>query len=65
VVDVAGLVFGNLDELAEPEVAVARRGLPAVARPAVEMAEEDAQEGGLELVEPGVVADELEVGLVA
>jgi hypothetical protein len=65
VVDVARFVFGNLDELAEPEVGVARRSLPAAARPAVEMAEEEAQEGGLELVESRVVAHELEVGLVA
>src|SRR5579862_1432049 len=65
VVDVAGLVLRNVDELAEAELGVARRGGAAALVPAVELREEDAQERRLELVETRVVADEIEVDLVA
>ena len=65
VVDVAGLVGRQLAELAEPELLVARGGLAARGVPAVDLAEEEAQHGGLQLVEARVVADRLEVLLVA
>ncbi len=61
----ARLVGGKLHEVAEPELRVARGGLAAAARPLLELLEEQAQERGLELVEARVVADELEVDLVA
>ena len=64
-VDVAGLVGGQLAELAEAELLVARGRLAARGVPAVDLAEEEAQHGGLQLVEPRVVADRLEVLLVA
>ena len=57
----AGLVLGDLDELAEPELAVAVGGFAAHARPLVEVAQEDAQERGLQLVEPRVVPDSSKV----
>src|SRR5205085_2562274 len=65
VVDVAGILRGQLDQLAEAELRVPRRRLAPLAVPAVDVAEEEAQEGGLELVEARVVADQVEVGLVA
>ena len=61
----AGLVRRQLAELAEPELLVARRGLAAEARPLVQLPQEDPQGSSLQLVEAGVVADELEVDLVA
>ncbi len=60
VVDVARLVDRKLAQLAEPELRVARRGLAARGRPAVELAQEDAQRRRLQLVEARVVADVLE-----
>ena len=60
-----GLVLGQLDELAEPELRVPGRHLAAAAVPLVEMRQEDPQERRLQLVETRVVADEVEVGLVA
>jgi hypothetical protein len=65
VVDVSGLVLGRRHEVAEPEVAVALGRLAAQARPVVEVPQEDAQHRGLDLVEPRVVADVVEVDLVA
>ena len=64
-VDVAGLVGRELAELSEPELLVARRCLPPGAVPAVELVEEEPQHGGLELVEARVVADRLELLLLA
>src|SRR3954447_6883433 len=61
VVDVAGLVLGHLDEVAQPERAVPLRRLAPEARPLVELRQEHAQERRLQLVEARVVADELEV----
>ena len=46
--------------LAEPELAVALGGLAAQSRPLVEVRQEDAQRGRVDLVEARVVADELE-----
>src|SRR5207248_955974 len=57
VIDVAGLVVRQVDELAEPELGVAGSGLAAAAVPRVELGEEEAEERSLELVEAGVVAD--------
>jgi hypothetical protein len=65
VIDVSRLVGRQLDQVAEAEFGVARGGLPPPARPLVEVLEEEPQERRLELVEPRVVADELEVALVA
>ena len=65
VVDVARLVLRQLHELAEPELGVARRRGAARLVPAGELRQEDAQERGLQLVEAGVVADEVEGRLVA
>jgi hypothetical protein len=65
VVDVAGLVLRQVDELAEPELGVPRGSLAPAAVPRVELREEDAEERGLELVEARVVADEVELLLVA
>ena len=58
------LVQGQLHELAEPQLRVARGGLASTTRPLLEVLEEDAEERRLKLVEPRVVADEVEVGLV-
>src|SRR5207244_9031274 len=55
----------RLDELAEPQLAVALRRGAAQPRPFAEVWEEDAQRSRLQLVQPGVVADEVEVHLVA
>ena len=65
VVDVAGLVGGQLADLTEPELGVTGNRLTARTVPLLEVREEDAQKRSLELVEPRVVADELEVLLVA
>ena len=65
VVDVAGLVLRQLDELAEPELGVASGDLAPAAIPPVEVREEDAQHPRLQLVEAGVVTDEVELVLVA
>ena len=65
VVDVARLVLRDLHELAEAELGVAGRRSAARLVPARELRQEDAQERGLQLVEARVVADELEVRLVA
>ena len=65
VVDVTGLVLGELAGGAEPELGVPTGGLTTRGNPAVELREEDAQHGRLDLVEPRVVADQLEVDLVA
>ena len=59
------LVLRDLDELTEAELCVARRRLAPARRPLRELPDQHAQERGLELVEARVVADELEVGLVA
>ena len=56
----AGLVDRHLADLAEPELAVAVGGLAAQRRPAVELAQEDAQRRGLDLVEPRVGSHVLE-----
>src|SRR2546426_11567491 len=61
----AGLVHRQLDELAEPELGIVRCGLRRAAVPGVELGEEEAKEPSLELVEAGVVADEVEIPLVA
>src|SRR6185437_16863372 len=53
-----------LAELAESELLVAGGRLAACRVPAADLAEEEAQHGGLQLVEPRVVADRLEVLLV-
>ncbi len=65
VVDVAGLVGGQLDQVAQPQLGVARRRLATQLVPAVDLVEEDAQEGRLHLVETRVVAHVLEQLLVA
>src|SRR5207302_430782 len=65
VVDVAGLVRRQVDELAEPELGIPRGGLAPATVPPVEMREEDAQHRRLHLVEARVVADEVEIGLVS
>jgi len=65
VVDVTGLVLGQVAGRAQAELRIARRSLPALRDPAVELGEEDAQHGSLQLVEARVVANELEVDLVA
>ena len=59
------LVLRQLDEIAEAELGVPRGGFAAAAVPLVELRQEEAQERRLQLVEPRVVADEVEVGLVA
>jgi hypothetical protein len=64
VVDVAGLVLRKVDEIAETELRVPRGGLTPSLRPPVELCEKDTEERGLQLVEPRVVADEVEVDLV-
>jgi len=64
VVDVTGLVLGQVTGSAQAELGIARSSLPALRDPAVELGEEDAQHAGLQLVEARVVADELEVNLV-
>src|SRR2546421_13079927 len=61
----AALVQRQLDELAEPELGIVRGGLSPAAVPRVELREKKAKERGLELVEAGVVADEVEIPLVA
>src|SRR5205085_6835263 len=65
VVDVASLVLGELAELAEPELGVAGGGFPSGAVPIVELAEKEAQGGGLELIEARVRTDIGERLLVA
>ena len=65
VVDVTGLVLGKLAGRAEPELGVPTGRLTPRGNPAVELREEDAQHGRLDLVEARVVADQLEVDLVA
>jgi hypothetical protein len=62
---VARLILGQLNELAEPELGVARGRFAPGASPLVQVRQEDAEEGGLKLIESRVVAHELEVGLVA
>ena len=64
VVDVARLVLRDLHELAEAELGVAGGRGAARLVPARELRQEDAQERGLQLVEPRVVTDEVEVLLV-
>ena len=61
----SGLVLRQLARGAEPELRVARRRLTPQLDPAVELREEDAQDRGLQLVEARVVAEQLEVDLVA
>ena len=61
----AVLVLRQLDEIAETELGVARGRLAAAAVPLVEMRQEEAEERRLQLVEARVVADEVEVDLVA
>src|ERR1700704_3409788 len=65
VIDVAILILGQLDEIAETKLRVPGGSLAAAAVPLVEMRQEEAEERRLQLVEGGVVADEVEVGLVA
>src|SRR4051794_32908466 len=65
VVDVARLVLRQVHELAEPKLRISRDSCAATFCPAVELLEEDAQERRLQLVEARVVADEVEVDLVA
>src|SRR5205085_9094693 len=65
VVHVAPVGGRQLHELAEAELRIAQGGLAAEAVPLRDVREEDAQRGGLELVEARVVAHELEVALVA
>ena len=64
-VDVAGLVLRQLAGLAEPELRVAGGGLAPRGVPAVELGRKSAKRRRLELVEARVVADELELLLVA
>ena len=59
------VVGRQLDELAEPELGVPCSRLAALRVPAVEVLEEEPERGRLELVEPRVRADVLEVALVA
>ena len=47
VVDVAGLVLGQLEQLAQAQLGVARSRLAALLVPAIDLAQEDAQEGRL------------------
>ncbi len=65
VVDVTRVILRKLHELAEPELRVTGRRRAARLVPARELRQEDAQERGLQLVEAGVVADEVEGRLVA
>ena len=60
----ARLVLRDLHELAETELRVASSGGATPFVPTRELRQEDAQERGLQLVEPRVVADEVEVLLV-
>ena len=64
VVDVARLVRRRVDVLADAELAVALGRLTPTARPAVQLPEEEAERCGLDLVQPRVAADEMEVDLV-
>ena len=64
-VHVPRLVHRQLDELAEPELRIARGRLAARRVPAGESREEDAEHRRLDRVEPGVHPDELERPLVA
>ena len=59
------VVGRQLDQLAEPQLGIPRRRLAALRVPAVEVLEEEPQRGRLELVEPRVRADVVEVPLVA
>src|SRR5262249_12248629 len=61
VVDVTRLVLGQVAYLAEPELRVARRGLAPQPVPLLDVRQKQPRRSGLELVEPRVVADELEV----
>ena len=54
----AGLVGGQLAQVAEAELGVARRRLAPQPVPLVELREEEPQHRRLELVEPRVVADD-------
>src|SRR5439155_17258486 len=65
VVDVTRLVGRKLDELAQTEYRIPRSGLAPLLRPMLEPAQEDPQRCRLDRVEPGVVADQLEVLLRA
>src|SRR5439155_1601741 len=65
VVDMAWVVLRQLHEVAEPELCVTGCGGAARLVPARDLRQEDAQERGLQLVEPGVVTDEVERRLVA
>jgi hypothetical protein len=58
------LVVRNLAELLEAELPVSLSGLAARGVPTVKLGQEEAENGSLELVEPRVVADELEAPLV-
>ena len=59
------LVLRQLAGAAETELSVAGSGFAALSDPAVQLREEHAQDCGLQLVEPRVVADHFEVDLVA
>src|SRR5262249_23033772 len=63
--DVARLILREIHALTEPELGVASGGGAARLVPAHELRQEDAQERSLQLVEAGVVADEVEGRLVA
>src|SRR5215204_5236078 len=61
VVDVPRLVLGQLADLAEPKLPIAGGRLAAEPVPLVQMRQEEPEHRGLELVEPRVVTDELEL----
>src|SRR6266545_1113485 len=65
VVDVTRIVLGQVTDLAQAERGISGGRLAPRAIPFLEMREEDAKERSLELVEPRVVADELELLLLA
>jgi hypothetical protein len=65
VVDVAAVVGRQLDEVAEPELGVASGRLAPQTIPLRYVGQHHAQPRRLQLVEARVVADELEVALVA
>jgi hypothetical protein len=60
-----GLVLRQIAGVAEAELGVARGRLAPLRDPRVELGQEDPQDGGLQLVEARVVAEQLEVDLVA
>jgi hypothetical protein len=64
VVHVARFVLGQLTELVETELPIVGRGFPPEQVPAVELRQKDAESSRLDLVQPRVVADELEPLLV-